>query len=144
MSPRAVVPKGKGGDPGIDAGSPEGGKETPGVEDEEPDWSRSESDTDPLEPEPPADGDKGDKDHEKKPAPELPYTCAADFGFTTENTAVFMGLRCLADVEFFVPVLRLNLDETTQDHLEEVFCQCRTEFASHLVDSHLCIDASLT
>ena len=94
------------------------------ADDKEADWSASESDADLSEHEPPADGDKGDKDHEKKPAPELPYTSAADFGFTTENTAEFMGLRCLADVEFFVPVLRLNLDETTQAQLGEVFCQC--------------------
>ena len=85
--------KGKGEDPGIDAGSPEGGKETPGVEDKgmgeggeggesdkgnegddkvdgkEADWLTTESDADPLEPEPQADGDKGDKDHEKTTAP---------------------------------------------------------------------------
>ena len=117
--------KGKGEDPGIDAGSPEGGLEADGLEcGLEADWKTSESDVETPKPKPPADGDKGDKDHEKKPAPELPYTSAADFGFTTENTAKFMGLHSLADVEFFVPVLRLNLDETTQAQLGEVFCQC--------------------
>jgi hypothetical protein len=30
----------------------------------------------------------------------------------------------LADVEFFVPVLRLNLDETTEAQLSAIFCQC--------------------
>ena len=37
---------------------------------------------------------------EEPPPPPLPYTTAADFGFTTENTAMCMGLRCLADVVF--------------------------------------------
>ena len=122
--------KGKGEDPGIDAGFPEGGEggesdkgneSDDKTDDKEADWSASESDWTRSASK---DGDKGDKDHEKKPAPELPYTSAADFGFTTEATATFMGLRCLADVEFFVPVLRLNLDETTQAQLGEVFCQC--------------------
>ena len=95
--------KGKGEDPGIDAGSPEGGdtrscesdKGNEGddkVDDKEADWLTSESDVDPPKLKPPADGDKGDKDHEKKPAPELPYTSAADFGFTTQKPPNLWGL----------------------------------------------------
>ena len=39
---------------------------------------------------------------EEPPPPPLPYTTAADFGLTTDNTAMIMGLHCLADIELFV------------------------------------------
>ena len=65
------------------------------------------SESEPESPGPPGD----EAAPEEPPPPPLPYTIAANFGFTTENTAVLMGLRCLADIELFVPVLRLNLDK---------------------------------
>jgi hypothetical protein len=64
------------------------------------------SESDPEAPGP--QEDEAAPEEPPQPAP-LTYTTAADFGFTTENTARFMGLLCLADVEFFVPVLMLNL-----------------------------------
>ena len=58
----------------------------------------------------------------------MPYTTAADFGFTTENTAMFMGLRCLADMEFFVPVLRLSLDKSEEATVADIFCRCVLDY----------------
>jgi len=77
------------------------------------------------ESEPESPGPRGDEAApEEPPPPPLPYTTAADVGFTTENTAVFMGLRCLADIELVVPVLRLNLDKTEEVVVADVFCRC--------------------
>ena len=77
-----------------------------------------------------ADGAGGDKASPPAPPPPppLPYQTAAEFGFTTENTAIYMGLRCLEDVEMFVLVLRLNLDATDMPTIVETFCKCAMEF----------------
>ena len=56
--------------------------------------------------------------------PPLPYQTAAEFSFTTDQIAQFIGLRCLADAELFVPVLRLNLEKTSQEMYAIVFCRC--------------------
>ena len=87
------------------------------ADDDDPDWTAGEGHEKKLE------------GHEKEPAlaPALPYTSAAAFGFTTENTAKFMKLHCLEDVEFFVPVLRLNLEETTEAQFGHIFTQCILE-----------------
>ena len=53
--------------------------------------------------------------------PSLPHTTVADFGFTTENTAMFMGLHCLSDMELFVPVLRLILDKSEEATVADIF-----------------------
>ena len=44
----------------------------------------------------------------------LPYQIVAEFVFTTEKTAQFIGLRCLGGTELFIPTLRLNLEQTNQ------------------------------
>ena len=60
----------------------------------------------------------------------MPYTIAANVGFTTENAAVFMGLRCLADIELFVPVLRLNLDKVEEVVVADVFGRCVLDYGT--------------
>jgi hypothetical protein len=141
----ADQPKGSGDQegPGIDAGPSAAGKGgAAGVEDapndnmgstgqEEADKGDSNSDSDCN-----YEADKGDSNSESmaEPAPApreepppLPYRIAADFGFTTENTATFMGLRCLADVELFVPVSRLNLDHAPKERVVDILCKCVLE-----------------
>ena len=77
------------------------------------------------ESEPESPGPRGDEAApEEPPPPPLPYTTAAEFGFTTENTAVFLGLRCLADIELFVTVLRLDLDNAEEVGVVDIFCRC--------------------
>ena len=58
------------------------------------------------------------------PPPPLPYNTAAEFGFTTENTAKFMGLKCLEDVELFVSAFKLNLENTDEDRMATEVCVC--------------------
>ena len=40
--------------------------------------------------------------------PPLPYQSAAEFGFTTEDIAQFIGLQCVVDAELFVPVFEVE------------------------------------
>ena len=89
-----------------------------------------------FESEPESPGPRGDEAApEEPPPPPLPYTTAANFGFTTENAAVFMGLRCLADIELFVPVLRLNLDKVEEVAVADVFCRCVLDYGKKYQES---------
>ena len=141
------------GGPGIDAGPPAVGKDkaaaeekdtpAPAVEEKDPmveDTPAEEgtgskdkegqgsamSEVGLSESEPESPGPRGDEaaPEEPPPPPPSPYTIVANFGFTTENAAVCVGLRCLADIELCVPVLRLNLDKVEDVVVADVFCRC--------------------
>ena len=131
------------GGPGIDAGPSAVGKDKAAVEEKDTPAPAIEE-KDPMVEDTPAEEGTGSKDKEGQgsamsevglsesetespgprgdeaapeeppPPPPLPYTTAANFGFTTESTAVLMGLRCLADIELLVSVLRLSLDKAEE------------------------------
>ena len=82
------------------------------------------------ESDPESPGPRGDEaaPEEPPPPPPLPCTTATNFGFTTENASVCMGLLCLADIELFVPVLRLNLDKSEEATVADIFCRCLVDY----------------
>ena len=41
---------------------------------------------------------------------------------------MFMGFRCSADIELFVPVLRLNLDKVEEVAVADVFGRCVLDY----------------
>ena len=128
-APKGSSDKGEVGGPGIDAGPSTVGKDkvaveekdtpAPAIEEKDPmveDTPAEEgtgskdkegqgsamSEVGLSESEPESPGPRGDEAAPEEPPPPpapLPYMIGADFGFTTESTTVFMGLRCLADIE---------------------------------------------
>ena len=48
---------------------------------------------------------------------------------------MFMGLRCLADVELFVPVLRLNLDKSDEATVADIFYRCVLDYENKYQES---------
>ena len=70
------------------------------------------------------EGGSEEPEEPNEDAAPLPYQSAAEFGFTTEATAQFIGFLCVADVELFLPVLQLNIAGTNQKVVAGFFSMC--------------------
>ena len=90
-----------------------------------------------------ADWEEGGSEEPEEPSEDvapLPYRSAAEFGFTAEATARYIGFRCLVDMELFPLVLQLNIVGTNQKVVAQVLCMCILEYEN---EYHLHIDKNI-